>query len=122
MSNWKSSTVRNGQGVEQDYEQAFAWYSKSAEQGDSEAQVNVGYMYENGLGTKKNMKEAFNYAQLAAESDHVVGQFNLAEFYRDGSDFVTQDLEVALHWFSLSADQGDEEAAVERDKLLKLIK
>ena len=37
-------------------------------------------------------------------------------------DFVTQDLEVALHWFSLSADQGDEEAAVERDKLLKLLK
>ena len=34
-----------GQGVKQDYAQAFKWCRKAAEQGDASAQFNLGFMY-----------------------------------------------------------------------------
>jgi TPR repeat protein len=37
-----------GQGVRQDYEEAFRWFQKGAEAGDSSAQTNLGYMYDQG--------------------------------------------------------------------------
>jgi TPR repeat protein len=38
-----------GQGVRQDYKEAFRWFQKGAEAGDSSAQTNLGYMYDQGL-------------------------------------------------------------------------
>ena len=35
----------NGEGVLQDYKQAFKWFTKAAEQGEALAQFNVGVMY-----------------------------------------------------------------------------
>ena len=40
----------------EDYEQAFYWYKKAAEQGDADAQNNLGIMYERGYGVKKYQK------------------------------------------------------------------
>lgn len=37
----------------QDYNQARQWYQIAAEQGDMEAQDNLGVMYANGLGVKQ---------------------------------------------------------------------
>ena len=34
-----------GQGVPQDYKEAVKWYRLSAEQGDAQAQYNLGVMY-----------------------------------------------------------------------------
>jgi TPR repeat protein len=41
---------RSGQGVPQDYTEAAKWYRKAAEQGDTEAQYNLGLAYTKGLG------------------------------------------------------------------------
>ena len=38
------------QGVPQDYSTAVKWYSLAAEQGDADAQTNLGVMYANGEG------------------------------------------------------------------------
>ena len=35
-----------GQGVPQDYAAAVSWYRKAAEQGDADAQFNLGFMYD----------------------------------------------------------------------------
>ena len=39
-----------GHDVQQDYIEAMKRYRKAAEQGDADAQNNLGYMYENALG------------------------------------------------------------------------
>tara|TARA_B110000977_G_scaffold195536_1_gene274179 strand:- start:661 stop:1806 length:1146 start_codon:yes stop_codon:yes gene_type:complete len=110
-----------GKGVEQDAELALYWYQKAAERGDVHSQTNLGIMYFNGEGTEKNHKMAFKFLQLAAEAGYPRGQFNLAEIYRDGSEFTPKDINVALHWFTLSAEQGYAYSITEREKLLKLI-
>ncbi|HEV8032180.1 MAG TPA: hypothetical protein VGP42_14290, partial [Stellaceae bacterium] len=67
-----------GQGVPRlDYLKAMKWYFKAAEQGNADAQYNLGYMYVNGLGVDKSisgnavqgrmwMKEASDRGNLAA--------------------------------------------------------
>ena len=55
----------NGRGVRQDYAEALRWYRKAAEQGDVQAQYNLGLMYYNGQGVRQNFhlsKEWFGKA------------------------------------------------------------
>lgn len=53
-----------------DYSQAVKWFSKAAEQGHIEAQVQLGICYENGLGVDKNKDKAYYWWQKAAEQGH----------------------------------------------------
>ena len=41
-----------GVGVEQDYAKAAAWYERASEQGNADAQNNLGVMYAEGKGVK----------------------------------------------------------------------
>ena len=55
----------NGQGVRQDYAEAFRWFRKAAEQGHAEAQYNLGEMYHIGQGVRQDLhlsKEWFGKA------------------------------------------------------------
>ena len=54
------------QGVAQDYTKAFEWYQKAANQGDADAQYNVGYMYYQGQGVAKNFAKAIEWFKKAA--------------------------------------------------------
>ena len=46
MRLWRRpSCSATGQGVPQDYAEAVKWYRKAAEQGDVNAQHNIGLMY-----------------------------------------------------------------------------
>ena len=56
-----------GQGVSQDYKESVKWYRLSAEQGDAEAQFNLGLMYSEGQGVPQDDKEAVKWYRLAAE-------------------------------------------------------
>lgn len=53
-----------------DYEQAFFWCKKAAEQGNTSAQNNIGFMYECGYGVKKNIKRAFDWYLKAERNGH----------------------------------------------------
>ena len=44
----------NGQGVRQDHKQAISWYTKAAEQKNSNAQIALGNLYRSGEGVKQN--------------------------------------------------------------------
>ena len=46
--------------------EAVKWYRKAAEQGDAEAQYNLGVMYDKGEGVPKNNVEAYKWFNLAA--------------------------------------------------------
>ena len=49
---------KEGQGVTQDYKEAFKWFEKSANQGDIFAQNNLGEMYNQGQGIEVDKEKA----------------------------------------------------------------
>jgi TPR repeat protein len=63
-----------GKGVTHDYQQAFNWYSKAAEQGVSEAQYSLGDIYCEGKGITQDYKQAFKWFSRAAEQGHSAAQ------------------------------------------------
>ena len=85
----------------QDYEAT----RHAAEQGDADAQVNLGYMYDNGRGVPQDDAEAVRWYRLAAEQGNARAQFFLGGEYAAG-DGVPQDDAEAVRWFRLAAEQG----------------
>ena len=63
------SMYRKGEGVTQDYDEAFKWYRKAAEQGYAKAQFNLGLMYANGHGVAQDNVEAYMWLSIAAAED-----------------------------------------------------
>jgi hypothetical protein len=59
---------RNGDGVPQDYKAAVKWYRLAAEQGDADAQSNLGSMYGNGMGIIQNNVYALMWWSIAVTS------------------------------------------------------
>ena len=57
---------KNGEGVSQNYEKSFKWFSLSAKQGYVFAQTLLGHMYENGYGVQKSDIDAYMWFYLAA--------------------------------------------------------
>lgn len=55
-----------GLGVEQNYQTAAIWYSRAAEQGDSEAQNLLGILYYTGRGVTQNSELGLNWLQKSA--------------------------------------------------------
>jgi TPR repeat protein len=53
-----ASMYAKGDGVQQDFKQALAWYRKAAEQGLADAQGNLGCMYYKGQGVQQDSKQA----------------------------------------------------------------
>ena len=62
----------------QDYETAYKLTLPSAEQGNANAQYNLGNMYNEGKGVPQDYKEAAKWWKLAAEQGHEEAQYNLA--------------------------------------------
>ena len=54
-----------GDGVSQNYGAAVTWYTRSAKQGNNNAQVNLGQMYLNGLGVKQDNVHAYKWWKIA---------------------------------------------------------
>lgn len=77
----------------------------SAEQGDADAQYNLGIMYELS-GTDENREEAAKWFRLAAEQGHSSAQFILGRMCRSGEGVFQSDQE-AVKWWRKAAKQGD---------------
>ncbi len=87
-----------------DYETAYKEWKALAEQGDAEAQTNLGLMYDNGQGVTQDDKEAVKWYRLAAEQGDADAQFNLGVMYENGQG-VTQDDKESVKWYRLAAEQ-----------------
>jgi TPR repeat protein len=55
-----------GKGITKDYKAAIKWFNLAAEQGDANAQSNLGNMYEQGYGVVKDKKRAHMWLNLSA--------------------------------------------------------
>lgn len=91
-----------GQGVPQDYSQAFAWFSKAADQGYAVAEYHLGRMYSLGKGVRQDYAQAAVRFRKAADEGDATAQTSLGELYLKGLG-VTQDVVQALKWFILAA-------------------
>ena len=93
-------------GVKQSYTEAFKWFSLAAEQGNAEAQCDLGAMFWIGAGTEQSYIEALKWLHRAAEQKNAAAQCALGVMYRNG-DGVEQNDSEAFKWFSLAAEQGN---------------
>ena len=89
-----------------DYATALREWEPLAQQGNADAQYNLGVMYEKGLGVPQDNKTAMKWYRLSAEQGHAGAQFNLGLMYRKGEG-VLQDYKTAVKWCKLAAEQGN---------------
>ena len=68
-----------GQGVPQDYKEAFAWFQKAAIQGHPNAQYLLGLMYRYGWGVPVDYAEAKEWMKIAAENGNPDAKKSLEE-------------------------------------------
>ena len=89
---------------------------QAADQGDAEAQYNLGIMYNNGEGVPKDDAEAVRWFLLAAEQGHASAQLNLGFMYALGRGVLKDDV-LAHMWYNTAGANGDEAARKQRDNL-----
>ncbi len=75
-----------------------------AEQGDANAQVLLGALFQDGWGTAKDHDVAVTWYRRATEQGHPVAQVLLANRYRDGEG-VCEDREKMLELYHTAANQ-----------------
>ena len=88
---------------------AFNYHRRAADQGEAQAQVIIGYMYQYGRGIPKDDAEAVKWYRRAAEQGNAVAQYNLGVMYDEGKG-VTQAYAEAVEWWRKAAEQGNADA------------
>ncbi len=68
-----------------DYETGLSFLKPLAQQGDAEAQSDLGLMYYNGIGVSKDFNEALVWFRKAADQDAAEAQSNLGSMYYSGT-------------------------------------
>ena len=109
-----------------DYAEAVRWYRQAAEEGDPEAQYNLGVMYNFGRGLPQSDAQAMMWYREAAERGIADAAFRLGFMYNNGAAYplwlhdqfydqeasdnagldVPQDDSEALKWYRMGAEQG----------------
>lgn len=95
--------------VKKKYKQAAQIYRQLAEQGDAEAQCELGNCYYFGQGVNKSYEEAAKWYRKSAEQGYAKAQYKLGHCYDSGNG-VDKSYEEATRWFRLAAEQGYKDA------------
>ena len=77
-----------------------------AAQGDAEAQVSLGWMYETGQGYERSYGRAARWYRRAADQGSTLAQYALGELYAGGRG-VDQDYRAAAAWYRAAAEGGN---------------
>ncbi len=101
-----------------DFDTALKEWRPLAEQGDADAQFNLGVMYDMGLGVPQDYQEAVRWYRRAAEQGNVGAQNNLGFMYGNAQG-VPKDYVLAHMWLNLVAAKGLKDAGELRDLLEK---
>ncbi|WP_198551972.1 MULTISPECIES: tetratricopeptide repeat protein [Psychrobacter] len=92
----------------QDYDRAFELYQKAAQQGNAEAQHNLGVMYYSGKSVNQDYIEARKWFEKSADQNYADAQLSLGVIYEYGEG-VSQDMAIAKEWFSKSCNNGNKD-------------
>jgi uncharacterized protein len=80
-----------------------------AEDGDVDAQYDLGIRYYSGDGLEHDYGKAIKWFLMAAEQDDAQAQFNLGIMYGRGEG-IGKDINTSMQWLKKAADQGHAEA------------
>ena len=86
----------------QEFEKAFEWFQKSAEQDYIHAYHNLGICYINGIGTKQDVAKAVENYTKAAEKGNGNAALTLGYLYKDQL-LECFDSQKSIHWFEQAA-------------------
>jgi Sel1 repeat len=89
-----------------DYTTVLRLIRPLADQGQADAQFNLGLMYYRGEGIPQNYVEAMRWCRLAADQGHAFAQSHLGTMYYKGHG-VPQNFAEAAKWYRRADDQGD---------------
>ncbi|MDE2165117.1 MAG: sel1 repeat family protein [Alphaproteobacteria bacterium] len=104
---------KNGDGVPTDYPKAFGWYQKAAQQGNVQAEADLGTAYFDRTSSTHSDQDmnrdylaAARWWRKAAEQGSATAQANLGIAYELGQG-VPANIADAARWFQRSAEQGN---------------
>jgi TPR repeat protein len=92
-----------------DYATSLRLWRPLAEQGNAQAQSNLGLIYDRGQGVPQDYRQAMKWYRKAADKGVTQAQFNLGVMYANGQG-TQRNYVIAHMWFILAATSGDEEA------------
>src|SRR5258706_7602169 len=81
-----------------DYATALKFWRPLGEQGNADAQISLGWMYETGQAGRVDDNEALQWFRRAAAQGRAKGQIAIGYLYQTGKG-VGQDMEEAAKWF-----------------------
>jgi len=93
-----------------DFAEAYCVMRPLAEDGNAEAQYNIGWMYLNGYGLRVNDSLALEWWQKASEQGHRDASFSIGMLYSLGEGEVSKDSAKAIDYYLIAADAGHEDA------------
>ncbi|MGR4001193.1 MAG: sel1 repeat family protein, partial [Alphaproteobacteria bacterium] len=92
----------------QDDESVLRELRPLAEEGDAEAQYELGRMYQLGWGVEQDGSVAEKWYLRAAEQGHDEAQFELGALYESGWLWgIPDDHEAAVEWYRRAAEGGN---------------
>ena len=84
--------------MSQDFTQAAYWFRKSAEQGNAEAQFDLGILFHNGQGVKWDSAEGDDWLRKAEEQGYCDGKVRIGGLSTIGPCVLSRDArELMLH-------------------------
>jgi len=100
----------------------LAKLQEAAQQGDANAQYNLGVLYLQGDGVPQNHKQAVKWIQEAARQGNAEAQYKLGLLYANNMKWswsgVPVDYTMDYMWLNLSAAQGNKAADQSRDRIV----
>ena len=90
-----------GLGTEQDYEKAFEWFLKSAQEGNKFAQYSLANLYYYGNGVEKDLSQAFWWYQKSASQGQPYASYAAAQMYSKG-EYVAENKETAQRYYKVA--------------------
>ena len=93
------------------YMDALKSFGRSAKNGNTDAQYQIGIMFLEGEGMKANPEEAAYWFRKAAQNGHALSQFEIGRCFLTGTG-VQSGERMAAEWFWRAAEQGDPDAAL----------
>ena len=97
-----------GIGATRDHAEAAKWYRMAALNGNRDAEIALGGLYEfGGPGLNKDWAEAAKWYRMAADNGHAYSWVWLGDLYYSGDPGLNKDHSQAAAFYRMAAEKGD---------------
>ncbi len=86
--------------------EAVGLYVLRAEQGDPDAQYNLGHAYATGNDIERDRSKAIKWYAAAAKAGHLEAQYALGSLFQQGWKGIPPNHREAANWFKQAAERG----------------